>query len=45
MQQKDLYNKLHQRVRGIISIEPSQKTGKGEKSRFEQNMQDPGITI
>lgn len=45
MQQKDLYNKLHQRVRGIISTEPSQKTGRGEKGRFELNMQDPGITI
>lgn len=46
MQQRDLYNKLHQRVRGAISTaEPSQKIGKGVKGRFKLNMQDPGITI
>lgn len=46
MQQRDLYNNLHQRVRGVISTaEPSQKTGRGEKGRFKLNIQDPGITI
>lgn len=46
MQQRDLYNKLHQRVRGAISTaEPSQKIRRGVKGRFKLNMQDPGITI
>lgn len=46
MQQKHLYNKLHQRVRGVISTAgPSQQTGREQKGRFKPNMQDPGITI